>query len=104
MFTAEKSVVNITQPDMIRDPTYSISVDLGSSSKVDLETLECTASGSPPPKIVWYIDDPTNRIDSSLYSQRRQQTTDFDVQVISTLSRLQLDRSRQDINSNVGHN
>jgi len=91
LYTAVKSVVNITQPDMVRDPSYSISVDLSSSSRQDLQVLECTASGSPPPNIIWYIDEPRNEIDKSLYSQSRE-GTGFDIKVVSTLSRLSLDR------------
>ena len=93
VYTAQKSSVNITEPDLVANPTYSITVDMSGRSQVDLETLECTASGSPPPNIVWYIDQRSNRIDRSLYSERRVQKDDFNVNVVSTLSRLTLDRN-----------
>jgi len=94
LFTAEKSVINITKPDMVENPSESLYLDLGSRSSADLETLECTASGSPPAKIVWYIDERTNTIDRSQYSQREQMGEDeFDVKVVSTLNTLSLDRN-----------
>ena len=93
VYTAQKSSVNITEPDLVANPSYSITVDMSGRSQVDLETLECTASGSPPPNIIWYIDQRTNRIDKSLYSERRVQKDDFNIEVVSTLSRLTLDRN-----------
>ena len=95
LFTAEKSVINITKPDMVENPSESLYLDLGSRSSADLEILECTASGSPPANVVWYIDERTNTIDRSQYSQREQMGEDeFDVKVVSTLNRLSLDRNR----------
>ena len=93
VYTAQRSSINITEPDLVANPAYSLNVDLSSRSQVDLETLECTASGSPPPNIIWYIDERSNRVERSLYSQRRVQRDDFDIQVVSTLSRLTLDRN-----------
>ena len=58
-----------------------------------MEPLECTASGVPPPNIVWYIDDPTNRIDSSLSTQREETDGAFDVKIVSTLNRLPLEKT-----------
>merc|ERR1712154_491587 len=57
------------------------------------EALECTASGIPTPQIKWYIDQPRNRIESSAFSQREVYNNDYDVEVVSTLSRLTLDRN-----------
>ena len=94
VFTAQKSVINVTRPNMRADPTYSIYADLGDRLNYDLEALECTASGIPTPQIKWYIDQPRNRIESSAYSQREVYNNDYDVEVVSTLSRLTLDRNR----------
>jgi len=93
VFTAQKSVINVTRPNMRTNPTYSIYADFGNRINYDLETLECTASGIPTPQIFWYIDDPRNRIEASAYSQREVFNSDFDVEVVSTLSRLTLDRN-----------
>jgi len=93
VFTAEKSVVNITKPDLIHNPSHSITVDLSSTSKVDIESLECTASGIPPPNIIWYIDSPSNRLDQSLSTQREVADGEYKKKIVSTLSRLPIDRS-----------
>ena len=93
LYTAVQSSINITQPDLVANPSYSLSLDLTNKFQDELETLECTASGAPPADIVWYIDDPNNRIDEGV-SQRVVSNGDFDVKVVSTLSRLTLDRNR----------
>jgi len=70
VFTAQRSVINVTRPNMRADPTYSIYADLSDRLNYDLEALECTASGIPTPQIKWYIDQPRNRIEASAYTQR----------------------------------
>ena len=41
VFTAQKSVINVTRPNMRANPTYSIYADFGNRINYDLETLEC---------------------------------------------------------------
>ena len=93
VFTAQRSVINVTRPNMRADPTYSIYADLSDRLNYDLEALECTASGIPTPQIKWYIDQPRNRIEPSAYTQREVYNNDYEVEVVSTLSRLTLDRN-----------
>ena len=66
IFVANKSVPVITRPDPNDVSRSAIELDLSSSSSVD---AECKAMfGSPPPQIIWYIDEPDNRLDSSFSS------------------------------------
>ena len=94
VFTAQKSVINVTRPNMQSDPNYSINVDFGDRINQNIETIECTASGIPTPEIFWYIDDPSNRIESSAYSSREVIEGEYTVKVVSTLNGLTLDRTK----------
>ena len=44
--------------------------------------------------ILWYIDDPKNRIESSAYSSREVIEGEYTVKVVSTLNGLTLDRTK----------
>ena len=94
VFTAQKSVINVTKPNLQSDPNYSINVDFGDRINQNIETIECTASGIPTPEIFWYIDDPMNRIESSAYTSREVIEGEYSVKVVSTLSGLTLDRTK----------
>ena len=66
IFVANKSVPVITRPDPNDVTNSAIQLDLTSSTTVD---AECKAMyGSPPPKMIWYIDDQDNQLDSSFSS------------------------------------
>jgi len=87
LFVANESVVSITDPDMAGNPGLSLEVDLASGNREELQ-VECTAQyGIPPPDIVWYIDEPSNKVTGS-----SDQSEDSDGTVGSTI-RLQLDQS-----------
>jgi len=66
IFVANKSVPVITRPDPNDVSNSAIELDLSTSTSID---AECKAMfGSPPPQIVWYIDDVDNELDSSFSS------------------------------------
>ena len=66
IFVANKSVPVITRPDPNDVSNSAIQLDLSISTSID---AECKAMfGSPPPKIIWYIDDEDNELDSSFSS------------------------------------
>ena len=66
IFVANKSVPVITRPDPNDVSNSAIQLDLSISTSID---AECKAMfGSPPPKIIWYIDDIDNELDSSFSS------------------------------------
>jgi hypothetical protein len=66
IFVANKSVPVITRPDPNDVSNSAIELDLSTSTSID---AECKAMfGSPPPKIIWYIDDIDNELDSSFSS------------------------------------
>ena len=66
IFVANKSVPVITRPDPNDVSSSAIELDLSISTSID---AECKAMfGSPPPQIVWYIDDIDNELDSSFSS------------------------------------
>jgi len=70
LFVAVQSEVVLTDPDLTEDPGQSLEIDLSDSYGEEIEA-ECTApSGSPPPTLTWYIDEPTNEISTADIDER----------------------------------
>lgn len=63
LYVANRSEVVITDPDVLSDKGATISLDLTSGSG-RLQATCLARYGVPAPTIVWYIDDPVNKISS----------------------------------------
>jgi len=88
LFVAVQSEVVMSYPDLTEDPGQSLEIDLSNSYSEELEA-ECTAlDGSPPPSLIWYIDEPTNEISTADV----EEDVNNDGTVVSSI-RFQLDRS-----------
>merc|ERR1712059_167708 len=90
LFVANVSTAEITRPDLTEAAMPGIEVDLSSgSAEVD---AECTAKyGVPPPSLVWYIDEPTNTLDSSLSSERQVADAGLNTMKVTSAVRFTID-------------
>jgi len=74
LFVANISVVSVTKPSKDDNSEPGIEIDLSDNSGE--VSAECTAEhGSPLPDIVWYVDESSNRLPSSLATQREHDGT-----------------------------
>lgn len=88
LFVANKSEAVITDPPMERGMSQSIWVDV-TDGQDSLEASCESIYGVPPPKLIWYIDEPSNQInsrDADIDEDIEQTSSDVTVKTKSTIN------------------